>query len=143
MIPEFINRKQGKTKVTYELPQLEPILKETYGVCVYQEQVMQIASAVADFSMGEADILRRAMGKKDAQMMAQQREKFVKGAIAKGVKKEKAEKLFDLLAAEEQAHKTGVKLVFPLVLCIFPGLLVILLAPGIGASVEMAETRLL
>jgi len=98
MIPEFINRKHGKTKVTYELPQLETILKETYGVCVYQEQVMQIASTVAAFSMGEADILRRAMGKKDAQMMAQQREKFVKGAIAKGVKKEKAEKLFDLLA---------------------------------------------
>jgi DNA polymerase-3 subunit alpha len=98
MIAEFINRKHGKTKVTYELPLLEPILKETYGICTYQEQVMQIASTVAGFSMGEADILRRAMGKKDAQMMSEQRDKFVKGALAKGVKKEKAEKLFDVLA---------------------------------------------
>src|SRR5258708_16652559 len=63
MIDDFINRKQGKTKVSYELPQLKDILEETYGVILYQEQVMQIAIVLASFSLGEADILRRAMGK--------------------------------------------------------------------------------
>src|ERR1700726_5341970 len=74
MIDDFIGRKHGKTKVTYELPQLEEILKETYGVILYQEQVMQIANRLAGYSLGEADILRRAMGKKNREEMAQQRE---------------------------------------------------------------------
>jgi len=70
MIDDFINRKQGKTKVSYELPQLKDILEETYGVILYQEQVMQIANRLASFSLGEADILRRAMGKKKKEEMA-------------------------------------------------------------------------
>src|SRR5271157_924366 len=75
MIDDFINRKQGKTKVAYELPQLKDILEETYGVILYQEQVMQIANRLASFSLGEADILRRAMGKKKKEEMAAQRAK--------------------------------------------------------------------
>src|SRR5256885_16628178 len=70
MIDDFINRKHGKTKVSYELPQLQDILQETYGVILYQEQVMQIANRLASFSLGEADILRRAMGKKKKEEMA-------------------------------------------------------------------------
>src|SRR2546423_10854381 len=77
MIDDFINRKHGNTKVTYELPQLKEILEETYGVILYQEQVMQIANRLASFSLGEADILRRAMGKKKKEEMAAQRAKFM------------------------------------------------------------------
>ncbi|MFQ5829366.1 MAG: DNA polymerase III subunit alpha [Candidatus Methylomirabilia bacterium] len=98
MIPEFINRRHGRAKVTSDHPLLEPILQETYGICTYQEQVMQIASVLAGFSMSEADILRRAMGKKDPEMMAQQREKFVQGARTRGIAGRKAEKIFDVLA---------------------------------------------
>ncbi len=79
MIDDFINRKHGKTKVSYELPQLQEILEETYGVILYQEQVMQIANKLASFSLGEADILRRAMGKKKKEEMAAQRAKFMAG----------------------------------------------------------------
>ncbi len=79
MIDDFINRKHGKTKVAYELPQLKDILEETYGVILYQEQVMQIANRLAGFSLGEADLLRRAMGKKKKEEMAAQREKFLAG----------------------------------------------------------------
>src|SRR5207247_7770163 len=82
MIDDFINRKQGKTRVSYELPQLKDILEETYGVILYQEQVMQIASRLAGFSLGQADILRRAMGKKKAEEMAAQRQKFLAGCKA-------------------------------------------------------------
>src|SRR5213075_361584 len=81
MIDDFIARKHGHKKVEYELPELEEILKETLGVIVYQEQVMQIANRLAGYSMGEADLLRRAMGKKDPEAMAKQRERFVKGAV--------------------------------------------------------------
>jgi DNA polymerase-3 subunit alpha len=98
MVDDFINRKHGRTSITYELPQLESILKDTYGVIVYQEQVMQIASALAGFSLGEADLLRRAMGKKKPEEMAQQRERFVEGALKNKVPKKKAEKIFDLMA---------------------------------------------
>jgi len=98
MIPDFINRRHGRVKISYEHPLMEKYLKETYGVMVYQEQVMQIGSEMAGFTMGEADILRRAMGKKDPELMARQREKFLAGAAARSIPKAKAEKIFDLMA---------------------------------------------
>ena len=79
MVDDFIAGKHGRIEVKYELPQLEPILRETYGVIAYQEQVMRIASELAGFTLGEADLLRKAMGKKDAEVMQAQREKFVDG----------------------------------------------------------------
>jgi DNA polymerase-3 subunit alpha len=97
MIDDFIARKTGKKRVTYDLPQLKEILEETYGVIVYQEQVMQIAAGVAGFSLGEADVLRRAMGKKKHEGMVAMREKFLAGAEKHGVPRKKAEKLFDLM----------------------------------------------
>src|SRR5438034_2369400 len=97
MIDDFIERKWGRRKVEYELPELEPILRETLGVIVYQEQVMQIANVLAGFSMGEADLLRRAMGKKIAEEMAKQRERFVKGAVERGFSEKKVGHLFDLM----------------------------------------------
>jgi DNA polymerase-3 subunit alpha len=97
MIDEFIARKLGRKAVTYELPQLEEILEETYGVIVYQEQVMQIAASVAGFTLGEADVLRRAMGKKKHEEMVAMREKFLAGARKNGVPARKAEKLFELI----------------------------------------------
>jgi DNA polymerase-3 subunit alpha len=98
MIDDFIQRKHGKARVEYLLPELEPILQETYGIIVYQEQVMQIASAIAGFSLGLADLLRRAMGKKKPEVMAEQREIFLKGAIEHGFDQKKAEELFELMA---------------------------------------------
>ncbi len=97
MVDDFINRKHGKTKVSYELPALKEILEETYGVILYQEQVMQIANRLAGFSLGEADLLRRAMGKKKREEMAAQREKFLTGCRANKVAAKKAERLFDLM----------------------------------------------
>ncbi len=97
MIDDFIARKTGRKRVTYDLPQLKEYLDETYGVIVYQEQVMQIAAAVAGFSLGEADVLRRAMGKKKHEVMVAMREKFLAGAKTNGVPAKKAEKLFDLM----------------------------------------------
>ena len=79
MIDDFIERKWGRRKVEYVLPELEAILKETLGVIVYQEQVMQIANVLAGYSLGEADLLRRAMGKKKPEEMAKQRERFMAG----------------------------------------------------------------
>ncbi len=79
LIPDFIQRKHGRSKITYEHPAMEKFTRETYGIMVYQEQIMQIASEMAGFTMGEADILRRAMGKKDRELMAKQREKFITG----------------------------------------------------------------
>ena len=70
MVDDFIARKQGKTEVKYELPQLEPILRDTYGVIAYQEQVMRISNVLAGFTLGEADLLRKAMGKKNPEVMA-------------------------------------------------------------------------
>src|SRR3984893_3727493 len=98
MIDDFINRKQGKKKVTYDLPELKEILEETAGVILYQEQVMQIANRLPGFSLGEADILRRAMGKKNREEMAAQREKFLAGCAIRKVPAKKAEKIFDLMA---------------------------------------------
>jgi len=97
MVDDFIDRKHGKKEITYEIPMLEELLRDTYGVIVYQEQVMKIASVVADFSLGDADILRRAMGKKIPEEMASQREKFLQGAQKKGIEKGKAERIFDLM----------------------------------------------
>ncbi|MGH8650011.1 MAG: DNA polymerase III subunit alpha, partial [Burkholderiales bacterium] len=98
MIPDFINRRHGRVKINYDHPLMEKYLKETYGVMVYQEQVMQIGSEMAGFTMGEADILRRAMGKKNPELMDRQREKFVQGAVTRHVPRAKAERIFDLMA---------------------------------------------
>jgi DNA polymerase III subunit alpha len=97
MVDDFINRKHGRAKVSYLHPKLEPILRPTYGVIVYQEQVMQIAQALAGYTLGAADLLRRAMGKKKAEEMALQRETFCKGAIERGVNLELATHIFDLM----------------------------------------------
>ncbi len=97
MIDDFINRKQGKTRVSLELPELKDILEETYGVILYQEQVMQIANRLAHFSLGEADILRRAMGKKKKEEMAAQRAKFMAGCAANRIPEKKAERIFNLM----------------------------------------------
>jgi DNA polymerase-3 subunit alpha len=97
MIDDFIKRKHGTTKVSYELPQLKDILEETYGVILYQEQVMQIANRLASFSLGEADILRRAMGKKKKEEMAAQRAKFMAGCATNKIPEKKAERIFNLM----------------------------------------------
>jgi DNA polymerase-3 subunit alpha len=97
MIDDFIKRKHGTTKVAYELPQLKDILEETYGVILYQEQVMQIANRLASFSLGEADILRRAMGKKKKEEMAAQRAKFMSGCANNKIPEKKAERIFNLM----------------------------------------------
>ena len=97
LIPDFIKRKQGKVPITYETPELEPILKDTYGVIVYQEQVMAIANKVAGFSLGQADILRRAMGKKKPEEMEKLRVKFLEGAKNNKIAEKKAEKLYELI----------------------------------------------
>ena len=95
MVQEFISRKQGKTKSTYEVPSLEPILKETYGVILYQEQVMQIASALASYTMGEADTFRKAMSKKNSSEMEKEKPKFLAGALKNKIPEAKARKIFD------------------------------------------------
>ena len=98
MVDDFIDRKHGRKAMAYEVDALEPILKDTYGVILYQEQVMQIARELAGYSLGQADLLRRAMGKKKPEEMAKHREIFVKGVSEKGLKIEKAETIFDLMA---------------------------------------------
>lgn len=98
MVDDFIKRKRGSVPLKYEVPQLEEVLKDTYGVIVYQEQVMRIANVLAGFSMGQADILRRAMGKKKPEEMEKQKELFIHGAKEKQVPQKKAEKIFDLMA---------------------------------------------
>ncbi len=97
MVDDFIARKGGKVEIKYELPQLEPILRETYGVIAYQEQVMRISNELAGFTLGEADILRKAMGKKNAEVMQAQRAKFVDGAKKRGIADKKATHIFDLM----------------------------------------------
>lgn len=98
MVDDFIERRHGRQKIHYLFPELEPVLQETYGVIVYQEQVMKIASAIAGYSLGESDILRRAMGKKKAEEMAKQQAIFTERAIARGFDAKKATELFDLMA---------------------------------------------
>ncbi|MFL5275280.1 MAG: DNA polymerase III subunit alpha, partial [Myxococcales bacterium] len=97
MVDVFINRKHGREKVTYPHPKLETILKDTYGVIVYQEQVMQIAQVLGGYSLGRADLLRRAMGKKKADVMAKERDGFVAGCAASGVDSKTANDIFDLM----------------------------------------------
>ncbi|MFY9725451.1 MAG: DNA polymerase III subunit alpha [Bryobacteraceae bacterium] len=97
MVDDFIERKWGRRAVQYDLPELKELLEETYGVIVYQEQVMQISNRLAGYSLGEADLLRRAMGKKKAEAMAKEREHFVQGAVARGFPQRKVEKIFDLM----------------------------------------------
>ena len=97
MIDDFIDRKHGRKDVVYDLPVMKEILEETYGVMVYQEQVMQISNRIAGYSLGDADLLRRAMGKKKAEEMAKQRARFLEGAKKNGHPVRKAEKIFDLM----------------------------------------------
>lgn len=97
MVDDFINRKRGRAAIEYPHPDLEPILKATYGVILYQEQVMQIAQTLAGYTLGAADLLRRAMGKKKPEEMAKQREIFTQGAVARGVKQNTATYIFDLM----------------------------------------------
>jgi DNA polymerase-3 subunit alpha len=97
MVDDYINRKAGRSEVKYDLASLQPILEETYGVIAYQEQVMRMASVLAGFTMGQSDVLRKAMGKKDPKVMAKQREAFMAGALAKGISERKASKIFELM----------------------------------------------
>ncbi|MEX2524797.1 MAG: DNA polymerase III subunit alpha [Gammaproteobacteria bacterium] len=97
LIPDFIERKHGRSRVAYLDPRLEPILSPTYGVMVYQEQVMQIAQVIGGYTLGSADLLRRAMGKKKPEEMAKQRDIFVSGALQNGVAERTAHQIFDLM----------------------------------------------
>ncbi len=97
LIEDFVNRKHGRSPIAYEHPLMEPVLQETYGIMVYQEQVMRLAADLAGFSLGEADTLRKAMGKKDRELMATQREKFVTGGKANKIDGRKAERIWDLI----------------------------------------------
>ena len=98
MVDDFIDRKHGRQEIRFDVESLSEILKDTYGVILYQEQVMQIARELAGYSLGQADLLRRAMGKKKAEEMAAHSELFAKGAVEKGLNKEKAEGIFNLMA---------------------------------------------
>ena len=98
LIPDFIDRKHGRKEVVYDLPELKQVLEETYGVIVYQEQVMQISNILAGYSLGDADILRRAMGKKKVEEMDKQKATFIEGARKLGHPQKKSEKIFDLMA---------------------------------------------
>ena len=97
MVDDFIERKWGRRAVQYDLPELKELLEETYGVIVYQEQVMQISNRLAGYSLGDADLLRRAMGKKKLEEMEKQRARFVQGAVGRGFPQKKIEKIFDLM----------------------------------------------
>ncbi|MGH7332202.1 MAG: DNA polymerase III subunit alpha, partial [Candidatus Rokuibacteriota bacterium] len=97
LIPDFIDRKHGRAKIKYEHPAMEKFTRETYGIMVYQEQIMQIASEMAGFTMGEADTLRRAMGKKDRDLMATQKEKFIGGCGERDIPAAKAERVWELM----------------------------------------------
>jgi DNA polymerase-3 subunit alpha len=98
VVEMYIRRRRGEEPVSYQLPEMETVLAETYGTMIYQDQVMQIASAVAGFSLGEADLLRSAMGKKDKAKMGRQRQKFMAGAAARGVDEKTAVEIFELIA---------------------------------------------
>jgi DNA polymerase-3 subunit alpha len=116
MVDDFIDRKHGRKHIEYEHPNLKSILDDTYGIIVYQEQVMRIASELAGFSLGEADLLRRAMGKKKAEVMEEQREKFLAGAARNDLDAATAERVFELMAyfagyGFNKSHSTGYALV--------------------------------
>ncbi len=116
MVDEYIDRKRGFKEIKYEHPSLETILKETYGVIVYQEQVIKIASELAGYSLSRADILRKAIGKKQASLLAQQKTEFIKGCKAHGVKDEVASRIFELISTFgrygfNKSHSVGYALV--------------------------------
>jgi len=116
MVDDFIDRKHGRRRIVYDHPALEPILKSTYGIIVYQEQVMRIASELAGFTLGEADLLRRAMGKKKAEVMEEQRERLVSGAMERGIDRTAAENIFEQMAyfagyGFNRSHSAGYALV--------------------------------
>src|SRR4026208_166804 len=98
MVDEFIQRHHGKKTVRYQIPEMKDILSNTYGIIVYQEQIMQLAQKLAGYTLSEADLMRRAMGKKKREEMAVHEEKFINGAVERGIKREKAEKIFSLMA---------------------------------------------
>jgi DNA polymerase III subunit alpha len=98
MVDEFIQRHHGKKSVRYLVPEMKEILNNTYGIIVYQEQIMQLAQKLAGYTLSEADLMRRAMGKKKREEMAVHEEKFITGAVERGIKREKAEKIFSLMA---------------------------------------------
>ncbi|MCE1225215.1 MAG: DNA polymerase III subunit alpha, partial [Geobacteraceae bacterium] len=98
MVDEFIERKHGRKKVIYDLPQLESILKNTYGVIVYQEQIMQISCSLASYSLGRADLLRRALGKKIPELVAKEKEIFLEEIKVQEIDPKKAEAIFDQMA---------------------------------------------
>jgi DNA polymerase-3 subunit alpha len=97
MLDDFIERKHGRKNVVYDLPELKELLGETFGIILYQEQVMQISNRLAGYSLGDADMLRRAMGKKKPEEMAKQRVRFIEGALKRGHPQKKIEKIFDLM----------------------------------------------
>src|SRR4029079_5819112 len=97
VVDDYIARKHGRVEVKYDLPQMEPLLRETYGVIAYQEQVMRLVGELAGFSLGQADEIRRAMGKKDAAKMQAAREGFMSGCKARGIAEKKAAKVFELI----------------------------------------------
>jgi DNA polymerase-3 subunit alpha len=97
VVDDYISRKHGRTEIKYDVPQMEPVLKETYGVIAYQEQVMRLASELAGFTLGQADELRRAMGKKDAAKMAAKRTSFMEGCAKNGISEKKANKIFEFI----------------------------------------------
>ena len=96
-IPSFCNRKHGRENINYIHPMLKEVLKETYGIIVYQEQVMEIAQVLSNYSLGEADLLRRAMGKKIQKEMDDQKIRFIDGALKNNISKNEASKIFDLV----------------------------------------------
>jgi DNA polymerase III subunit alpha len=98
MVDDYIERRHGRKRVTYIVPQMREILENTYGILVYQEQIMQLAQRLAGYSLGEADLMRRAMGKKKKEEMALHEEKFIRGAVERGIAQDKAAKIFSLMA---------------------------------------------
>jgi DNA polymerase-3 subunit alpha len=98
MVDDFINRHHGHKSVRYLVPEMKEILNNTYGIIVYQEQIMQLAQKLGGYSLGEADLMRRAMGKKNREEMARHEQKFIEGAVARGIKREKAQQVFSLMA---------------------------------------------
>jgi len=98
MVDDYIERRHGRRKVQYIIPQMKDILENTYGILVYQEQIMQLAQNLAGYSLGEADLMRRAMGKKKKEEMAKHEEKFVNGAVGRGIQEDKAQRIFTLMA---------------------------------------------
>lgn len=116
MVDDFIDRKHGRRSISYDHPLLEPILKSTYGIIVYQEQVMRIASELAGFTLGDADLLRRAMGKKESEVMEEQRERFVSGAVERDISPTIAETVFEQMSffagyGFNRSHSAGYALI--------------------------------